>query len=297
MIPQLCLGTAQFGTAYGITNTEGQVSEPEVGRVLAYANEAGISFLDTAQAYGNAECVLGRQLPTSHAFRIISKLSAQSQHVFTAQDSELWEQCLLNSCNRLGVASLEALLLHSPADLCKPGGHYLEGWLMGLRERGLVQRIGVSIYEAEDLNGLNPDLLDIVQLPLSLFDQRLLQNGTLTRLRDCGTAIHARSIYLQGLLLTPVVQWPRWLSAELRFHQQALQQMAYERNCDLIDLCLGFAKQQMDIETVVVGVRNVQDVEALCHAWAKPTPWIDTEWKTWAFMESKLLDPRTWRPN
>ena len=68
MTPQLCLGTAQFGLAYGITNTNGQVSETEVGELLIEANKAGIGWLDTAQAYGNAESVLGRQLPNAHGF-------------------------------------------------------------------------------------------------------------------------------------------------------------------------------------------------------------------------------------
>ena len=60
---------------------------------------------------------------------------------------------------------------------------HLEAWLLSLRERGVVQRLGVSIYSAEDLEGVNPELLDLVQLPLSLFDQRLLEDGTLARLR------------------------------------------------------------------------------------------------------------------
>jgi len=221
MTPQLCLGTAQFGLAYGITNGTGQVSEAAVAQLLDQAEGAGIRWLDTAQAYGNAEAVLGRQLPATHGFRLISKLPAQPQPGFNPQDADAWEQALVASCQRLGVQGLDGLLLHAPADLQKPGGHHLEAWLLGLRERGLVQRIGVSIYAAQDLEGLNPALLDLVQLPLSLFDQRLLQGGTLARLRARGTAIHARSLYLQGLLLTPAAQWPTWVSAEVRAHQQA----------------------------------------------------------------------------
>ena len=80
MTPQLCLGTAQFGLAYGITNAAGQVSEHAVAQLLDQAGNAGIRWLDTAQAYGNAEEVLGRHLPNSHKFQLISKLKAQPQH-------------------------------------------------------------------------------------------------------------------------------------------------------------------------------------------------------------------------
>ena len=119
------------------------------------------------------------------------------------------EQAFRISCSRLGVCRLDALLLHAPGDLVEtPGGQHLESWMLDLRDRGAVRRLGVSIYTDQDLNGVNPALLDLVQLPLSLFDQRLLQNGTISRLRANGTAIHARSLYLQGLLLTPAAQWP-----------------------------------------------------------------------------------------
>jgi aryl-alcohol dehydrogenase-like predicted oxidoreductase len=294
MKPQLCLGTVQFGVAYGITNAAGQVSQDAVAQMLAQAEDAGIRWLDTAQAYGNAEAVLGRTLRQGHGFRLISKLPAQSQPVFTLHDSDAWEQAFLASCQRLGVQGLDALLLHAPADLTKPGGYHLETWLLGLRERGVVQRLGVSIYTAEDLEGVNPALLDLVQLPLSLLDQRLLEDGTVARLRSSGTATHARSLYLQGLLLTPASQWPSWVSPEVRAHQKALEALAQERGCRLIDLTLGFAREQTDLEAAVVGLCSVHELTELQEAWSANSPWHEGEWRTWALQDPGILDPRRW---
>ena len=166
--------------------------------------------------------------------------------------------------------------------------------MLGLREQGLVQRLGVSIYAAEDLVGVNPALLDLVQLPLSLYDQRLLQNGTLERLRARGTAIHARSLYLQGLLLTPAAQWPRWVSSEVRAHQQALETFAKERGCRLIDLALGFAREQIDLEAVVLGVCSVRELSELLQAWSTNSSCQECEWRTWALRDPDILDPRLW---
>ena len=294
MTPQLCLGTAQFGLAYGITNTAGQVSEGSVAQLLAEAEELGVSWLDTAQAYGNAEAVLGRNLPIPNNFRIISKLPAQPQTQFTARAVETWEQAYFSSCQQMRVNGLNSLLLHSTADLRKPGGHFLENWLLGLRERGLVQRVGVSIYSAEDLEGINSELLELVQLPLSLFDQRLLQDGTCASLRARGTSIHARSIYLQGLLLTPAAQWPGWVSSEVRAHQQALESFARKKGCHLIDLALGFARDQTDLEAVVLGLCSLRELAELREAWLSPLPWQGSEWQSWALDHPTTLDPRRW---
>lgn len=294
MTPQLCLGTAQFGLAYGITNAAGQVGEAEVADLLSRAEAAGILLLDTAQAYGNAEAVLGRNLPAGHQFRLISKLPAQSQAAFHPEDVQGWEQAFRSSCERLGLEALEALLLHAPADLSKPGGDQLEHWLLGLRQRGLVQRLGVSIYGAEDLEAVNPELLDLVQLPLSLFDQRLLQDGTVARLRARGTAIHARSLYLQGLLLTPAEKWPRWVSPDVRHHQRALEALAQDRGSRLIDLALGFAQAQTDLEAVVLGLCSARELADLQEAWSASSPWEEGEWRAWALQDPGIIDPRRW---
>ena len=293
MTPQLCLGTAQFGLAYGITNAAGQVSESEVAQLLQAATSC-IRWLDTAQAYGNAESVLGRQLPVGHPFQLISKLPAQPQQRFTAADQPIWEQAFHASCERLGLQRLDALLLHAPADLSKPGGEWLQEWLIGLRDRRLVQRLGVSIYGAADLDGVDPALLDLVQLPLSLYDQRLLKDGTLALLRARGTAVHARSLFLQGLLLTPAEHWPSWVGPEVRLHHQQLEALALERDCQLIELALGFALMQADLEAVVIGLCSCRELAELQQAWAAIPPWQEGEWQTWALHDSGIIDPRCW---
>ena len=67
-MPQLCLGTAQFGLDYGVTNLLGQVSEKSIAQILHTADDLGIHWIDTAQAYGNAETILGRLWPSDHNF-------------------------------------------------------------------------------------------------------------------------------------------------------------------------------------------------------------------------------------
>ena len=67
--PELCLGSAQFGLAYGITNYAGQVSEKTVSELLFEAHLKGIRLLDTAMSYGNAEDILGRNLGKQYSFR------------------------------------------------------------------------------------------------------------------------------------------------------------------------------------------------------------------------------------
>ena len=74
---------------------------------------------------------------------------------------------------------------------------------MLLKSEGLVKRIGVSVYDAAEIDGvLEIFRPDVVQLPLNIFDQRLIQSGHIKALQSAGIEIHARSAFLQGILLS-----------------------------------------------------------------------------------------------
>ena len=162
------------------------------------------------------------------------------------------------------------------------------------RERGLVKRLGVSIYAAADLEGLNRNLLDLVQLPLSLYDQRLIEDGTVSSLKSAGTAIHARSLYLQGLLLRPADEWPAWVPGSVRGHHRRLEDLAKAKGCHLLDLALSFGREQTDLEAVVLGLCSLEELNQLREAWTGTSWWENSEWRTWAIREPGILDPRYW---
>lgn len=291
----LCLGTAQFGLPYGITNTTGQVDRGEVGRLLALAARGGVHWLDTAQAYGEAEAVLGACLPSGHRFGLISKLPAQPAQAFTTASEQAWEDDLQRSLRRLGCSSLDGFLLHQAADLHRPDGDRLLAWLQSLQERGLARRIGVSIYGGAELEPLPLDQLQLVQLPLSLYDQRPLRDGTVARLRQQGIAIHARSLYLQGLLLAPAPQWPAWIDPAFRQHHARLEAWAADHGTSTLALALAFASRCSTLEAAVVGITREPELAALLQHWNDPAdPWRIGDPESWAWPEGNSLDPRCW---
>ena len=178
-MPELALGTAQFGLNYGITNAIGQVSTSLVRDLLVKADNSGVVFIDTAQSYGNAIEVLGDALPLNNSFRIISKLPAQPvDQPFDDSSESVWQRTLDTTLSTLKTPQLDTLLLHSSRDLNRPDSYRLLNWLLTVQERGQVRRIGVSIYQHEELDYLPLDHMQLVQLPCSLYDQRLIDNGT-----------------------------------------------------------------------------------------------------------------------
>lgn len=286
---QLCLGTVQFGMPYGVTNQAGQVPEEEVRRILDLAAASGIGLLDTAHAYGTAETVLGHCWPTNSPRRLISKLPA-------GVPQQNWEKSLVTSLNRLQAPKLDGFLLHRASDLLSPDGEELIHWLEGLRDRGLAERIGVSIYEASELEGLPLDRLQLVQLPLSVYDQRLIRDGTVAKLQDLGIAVHVRSVLLQGLMLQLTQHWPEHLSATFRLHHERWLEHLHHAGLSPLAAALGYVRVCEGIEAVLVGVLSARELAQLLQAWSQVEAYPPQESLEWAWDNKADLDPRGWPP-
>ena len=84
------------------------------------------------------------------------------------------------------------------------------------------------------------------------------------------------------------------MSSEVRAHQQALEVLSEQRGCRLIDLALGFARDQQDLEAVVLGVCSVRQLADLQQAWEASSTWQEKEWQSWALQDPSILDPRNW---
>ena len=284
---QLCLGTVQFGLPYGVTNQVGQVAEAEVRRILNLAASSGIKLLDTAQAYGTAETVLGRCWPTDAPRRLISKLSAGAGR-------QSWEVSLTTSMQRLQAETLDGFLLHRASDLLVPDGDELLDWLEGLRDRQLVERIGVSIYNASELEGLPLDRLQLVQLPLSVYDQRMMYNGTIGMLQDLGIAVHVRSVLLQGLLLQPAEYWPSHLSPAFCDHHARWMEHLNQVGVSPLAGALGFVRGCEGVEAVLCGVVSRKELVEVLESWSQMEGSVFETPEQWVWEDVIDLDPRGW---
>lgn len=259
---RLALGTVQFGLAYGIANQGGQVTRTEAKSMLQLAATKGIDTLDTAIAYGDSETCLGEV--GTEGFKIITKLSAVPDQ---CADVGLWvENQIAVSFSRLGVISVYGLLLHRPLQLLGPNGFSLSQVLQKLKDNGRVEKIGISIYSPSELELLTPTFVfDLVQAPFNLVDQRLHRCGWLQRLKDSEVEVHTRSVFLQGLLLMAQAnipakfsswhalwdRWHRWLSCH---------------DISSVEACLAFPLSYPEIDRVVVGADNLEQLEQIVNA-------------------------------
>ena len=93
-------------------------------------------------------------------------------------------------------------MLHSASDLLSKNSDEIFKILKRFKSSKIAKKIGVSSYDIKEVDKIIQKYkIDIVQIPLSILDQRICKNGWIRKIKNKNIEIHVRSIFLQGLLL------------------------------------------------------------------------------------------------
>ncbi len=271
---KLGLGTVQFGQAYGVSNTGGQVPAAEASAILARASQAGVNLLDTAANYGQAENVLA-ELNTA-PFRIVTKTISARGGV---------EAVVARARASAKALKADTLLVHAAADLTD---EKLWPALQALKAEGVFRKIGISVYVADKPAELAARFKpDVMQLPFSLLDQRLLADGTLARLNDLGVEIHARSLFLQGLLFMEEPPEKLTFAARELF---LVRSHILKMGSTPLAAALHFVLQRPEVAIGLVGVTSVAQLDEIL---AAPLPPV-LDWSGCAIHDERIVTPSLW---
>jgi aryl-alcohol dehydrogenase-like predicted oxidoreductase len=293
-VARLGLGTAQFGLPYGVTNTRGRVALPEVRRILDIARAAGLSVLDTAFAYGMSETVLGMLDEIARGFRIVTKTPPLDAERIGPEQERALRLGIAQSLRLLRRERIDGLLVHHAADLFRPGGERIVGALATAKAEGAVARIGVSVYDPDELERvLTIFTPEIVQLPLNLLDQRFAARGLLKRLKALGCEIHARSVFLQGTLLAAPDALPASL-AHVRPALATVRRFLADHRLTTLQACLGYALSQPEIDCLILGVTGTDELAAALDA-VRTSPPLPGAVTMLAVDDPAIVNPALWR--
>jgi len=285
---RLALGTVQFGLDYGVANEAGQVAFEEVHHVMDLAKANEIDVLDTAIAYGTSEEVLGKV--GVDGFRVVTKLPPLAEN---QNNVAQWvTKQVRESLARLGQKKVYGLLLHRSEDLLASQSRQLIQALADLKDVGIVQKIGVSIYSPDELEVVrNKIKIDLVQAPLNVVDRRMETTGWLDRLKDDGVEVHTRSAFLQGLLLMQRSKIPqkflRWSNM-----WDMWENNLSELGVSPLEACLAYPLSLDQVDQVIVGVESAKQLEDIISAASSVDHALDT-----SFMSSNdrnLIKPYNW---
>ncbi|AWB86941.1 aldo/keto reductase [Mycetocola zhujimingii] len=191
------LGTWQLGSDWG------EVSESDALAVLDASVEAGVTFFDTADVYGDgrSETVIGRFLAANPGVGVtvatkMGRREEQDPANFTLAKFREWTD---RSRKNLGVDRLDLVQLHCPPSVVLSTDAVYDA-LDTLVEDGVIANYGVSVETTDEaLAAIARPGTASVQIILNAFRLKPLDR-VLPAAREAGVGIIARVPLASGLL-------------------------------------------------------------------------------------------------
>ena len=286
-MPKIAIGTANFGMQYGVANSQGKLSKNSVAEILGLAKSLGVTCLDTANAYGESQNALGEF--GVRDWRVVSKISSiprdcEDVRSFVRAEIDL----ILTSLN---LSEFDTVLVHNPKDLMGNVSEIVYEELQKAKSQGQVEKIGVSIYDPSDLESITSQFqLDVVQAPINVFDNRLQDSGWLDRLASMGVEVHARSVFLQGVLLSAIAQnndfFKPWKTTFEKWNR-----FAESSGTSAMMNCIKHVNSYDKVTFAVVGVDSAQNLSEVFDAFSARPQRINED----IFgVDSQLINPARW---
>ena len=195
------------------------------------------------------------------------------------------------SLKNLKIKKFEYLLLHSANSLLGKNGNEIYKAIKNIKTKGITNKIGISIYDFNILDQiLKKFKFDLIQAPLNILDQRLVDGGWLKKLKKRKIKVHTRSIFLQGILLLKHNQLPKKLK-KLSKSWVIWENWLEKNKLNSLQACVSFVLNQSTLDGVVVGcdsknqLNQILNIKQMKSNFSIPNLNIKNR---------KLIDPREW---
>jgi len=278
---KLALGTVQFGLNYGLSNDKGKTSYEEAKKIIKILKVNNIDTLDTASEYGSSEKILGKIGVNN--FHLVTKTSPLKFGVGNVIKS--FHQSLKN----LNTKSVDGLLIHNIEEVKDSAFDDLFKELLRLKQDKLINKVGFSAYMPEQVDFLlNNFDFDLIQVPINVFDTRLIDGGQLLSLKNKKIEVHARSIFLQGLLLDFEkldVYFSQWINQFNCYQKEVIAS-----NLSLLEYALNYVINIKEIDKVIVGVNNEKQLIEITKVKLEKN-----NLKAYPLREINFLNPSLWK--
>lgn len=298
VVSRLGVGASPFGGVFG------RADEGAAFGAVQAALEAGVTYFDTAPAYGatRSERVLGRALAgvDRDAFVLstkVGKATGEDGRDHLAFDERSIRASLDASCERLGVEAIDVVFLH---DFDLAGGAHVDaaldeglGTLRALQAEGRLRAVGAGIYRMDVWKRVLRDVdLDValVHNHHTLVDLRAFELLPLAAAK--GVGIVNAAPFASGLLAGgeapawhPAPAWARRRVARAR-------RLADAAGVPLPRLALSFAASEPRLPVTLAGAADADEVRRNV-AWASEAPDLDLVARVQEVLEP--LMQRQWR--
>ena len=252
---KLCLGGVNFADPnYGHRSP---ILASDNRELIRAAVDLGITYFDTSPRYGRSESILGQALSQIHNKFIATKVDG-------LQPDRSNELAIRKSIERslvsLNINKIPLLYLHQN-EIEIIANARIQKVLLKMKEEGLVQEIGTSIYSSEELRySISNPLFDWVQVPANVLDVSFVREIQANSTHSKKIAI--RSIFLQGILLNDrkaAALLPNF--DEFKSKKSQLLEISQSLGLAFHDMLVSYVVNHLGVDMVIVGSSAIHNLK------------------------------------
>ena len=285
---KIIIGTANFGNKYGLSYKKNISSRKELKNLFKTSIRNKINLLDTSINYNHKKEIYDPNI--FRKFHIISKISFTEKEKKNKEIDEIFLKKIFEIRKRYKIKNFYGILFHNVDDLAFFDKDKLKRKIEYLKKEKICSKFGASVYEPLDLKKVLVRLKpEIIQLPLNILDDRFFKSGWIKKLKSMNVEIHARSLFLQSLLL---IDYKEILKNF--YNINILRKFENHRKLKKIsklDMCINHIKNFKQISHIVVGVQNSSQLKTIIKSLKKKK--FKTTFKV-SKISRKIIDPRLW---
>lgn len=256
---KLIIGTANFLNDYGFTNHH--ISKKEIIEILGFANNNNVSGIDTSNSYDDFKKIF--------SLKKNNKLELSSKYLFKRNilKSKLFEKNFIlfisKNLKQFKRRYFYNYFIHNFDDIDLNSYKKIIKVLKLLKKRKKIKYIGISLYDPKSLKKkINFDDIDIIQVPISIFDRRFIDKKIINFLIKKKIKIQARSIFLQGLIFKSPDDIINLKFVDKKVFK-SFHLWCVKNNISKIKSSLDFIKSLKFLDSVVVGVDNLHNLKEI----------------------------------
>lgn len=216
-VSRLCLGSLTM------TKSQGNLSKDQAGRLISFAYDQGINFIDTAELYDNYDLI-------SQAFSHVKRENLIITSKTYAYSKEGTRESLNKYLKELKTDYADIFLLHEQESEHTLRGHYeaLEE-LWKLKEKGYIKAIGISTHKIRAVKAARDfKEIDVIH-PMTNIDGLGILDGTIEEMlneihlaKEAGIGIYAMKVLGGGHLRSRSEEAIKWAVDQEDFDSIAL---------------------------------------------------------------------------
>lgn len=285
---KIILGSAQLIKNYGISNSKATTKQ-NFFKLLDNCVKRGIKIIDTSDSYENAQEIIGKYKKCK--FEIITKYYFKNK-MNKKYYEKIIKKNLSNTKAAIGFHTLHAVLIHNIHQIDKNSLSLISNLLVQMKKKRLINKIGISIYNQEDLQKItNLKLIDILQVPINVLDRTFTKKKFLNKIKLHNIELHGRSIFLQGLLLMKPIQIKKRIKLPnynifKKWHSYTKKSLENK-----ILTCLSFVLKIRQLDYCVIGFNSSNQLDKLMQLILKDKIYFKPSFKT---QNKKIINPQNW---